>query len=97
MSNHLTREEYLALVYAFLEEEFNDLDLNRPGTLNLPSNTFANQALANTNVIDSEFFLESDDDWGRPIPFGWIGEDAHFTGEYEQDYNTDKIIEVIYD
>ena len=92
MSNELTRKQYEELVNAYIEEEFESL-VASPPTLSLLPTSFSET----DTIIDSTFFLELDDDWGRPLPFGWVALDAHFTGLPEQDYYTDLIIEVKYD
>lgn len=94
MSNQLTREQYEQLVQDYIEAEYQELLANTP-VLTLTANSFAQNTA--TEPIDSTYFLELDDDWGLPLPFGWVALDEHFTGAPEQDYYTDFIIEVKYD
>lgn len=82
MSNILTREQYLEIVNANID--------NWP----IPSRVYFT---AENGPIDSTYFLQSDDDWGLPLPFGWIATPEHFTGNEDQDYSTEFIIEVRYD
>lgn len=95
MSNHiLTREQYEYL----LEQNYQLAKLEieaRTEPLTLTSNTFFK--LDATEEVDDTYFLECDDDWKLPFPFGWIAQEEHFTGEPEQDYYLDYIIEVKYD
>lgn len=82
MSNELTREQYLEI----LNQNIDNWET--------PTQVYFTEENAQ---IDSTYFLELDDDWGLPLPFGWVALDEHFTGEEDQDYYTTFIIEVKYD
>jgi hypothetical protein len=82
MSNELTREQYLEIVNANID--------NWP----LPSRVYFTEENA---LIDSTYFLVLDDEWGLPLPFGRVALDEHFTGQEDQEYSTQFIIEVKYD
>lgn len=95
MSNGITsREQYEDVVNLNIDIELSSIE-DRTSPLNLNANTFFKQT--SPSVVDSTYFLESNDDWGLPFPFGWIAIDSHFTNTPEQDYYTDNIIEVRYD
>ena len=95
MSNQLTREQYEQLVNDYITVQAEALSSANVTLeqLNLQINTFHKEELG---TIDSSLFLECDDDWGIPLPFGWIATEDHFTGTLDQDYYLDNIIEVSY-
>lgn len=82
MSNILTREQYLEIMRSNI------------AAYPLPTRVYFSRE---EGIIDQDYFLECDDDWGLPLPYGWIAADAHFTGTEDQDYSTLHIIEVKYD
>lgn len=90
----MTRQEYLEIVNAYIDAQ-KEIIAAIPSleSLNLKDNTFHKEELG---VIDQSKILECDDDWGLPLMYGWIAIDEHFTGELDQDYYLDNIIEVSY-
>jgi hypothetical protein len=90
----LTRDQYIELVNQNIDDAKTAIE-GRNSELELTANTFFKADGPTT--IDSSLFLECDDDWGLPFPFGWIALEEHFTGTNEQDYYTDNIIEVKFD
>lgn len=95
MSNSiLTREQYEFLINQYIELEYLKIKARTEPLVLEPTTFFKPDA---TEPIDSSLFLECDDDWGLPLPFGWIAQEQYFTGEPDQGYYTDYIIEVKYD
>lgn len=91
-----TLAEYQQLVNTHINEQVVLIAAMGPlSAYNLTANSFV--ISAPDTVIDSTYFLESDDDWGTPIAFGWVALDAHFSGSNSQGYYLDNIIEVRYD
>lgn len=92
MSNHLTEEEYLEMVNAYIDSLRANVASLTVRQLRLSSNSFAFNG--NSQVIDQTLIVEGDDSFGMPLPYGWIAVDAHFTGLPDQDYYLDNIIYV---
>jgi len=88
-----TRAEYEQAVTDYIDQEVVNLK-GRNSDLSIELSSFIYDV---PETIDSTYFLELDDDWRLPIPFGWVALDEHFTGELEQDYYTEFLIEVRYD
>lgn len=91
----MTEEEYLDTVNAYIDAQkiFLQENVSSLEALNLANNTFHKEELG---LIDQSKILECDDDRGLPLMFGWIATEDHFTGELDQDYYLDHIIEVTY-